>query len=108
MNIYQLYDNHLVANKRLLEIRLKTQMQKLAQSSKNQQDLIFKSRLPPYFLTSFLIWHLHFPHLLIALTSSHGKNIIKTSYESLYKYDDVKMRFVFYPCISRKCGTQLS
>lgn len=106
MNIYQLFDDHLVANKRLLENKLKTQMQKAAQSSENQQDSVFKSYLPPYFLTSYLIWNLHFPQLRIALIRSHGNIITKTSYEILWKYNDVK-RFVFYPCISRKCGKQL-
>ena len=53
MNIYQLFDDHLVTNERLLETRLKTKMQKPAQSSVNQDSLL-KSHLPPYFLTSFL------------------------------------------------------
>lgn len=55
MNPDQLFDNHLVANRRLLETRLKIKMHKLAQSSANQWDLKPRSHLVQYFLASILI-----------------------------------------------------
>lgn len=51
MNPDQLFDNHLVANRRLLETRLKIKMYKLAQSSANQRDLKPRSNLLQCFLT---------------------------------------------------------
>lgn len=101
LTYYQLFDDHLVANKRLSKTRLKTNPETSInfRKSKTFNIQITSPSILPYQLFELWFWDLHFPHLLIVLTSSHGKIVTKNSHEILCKDDDVK-RFVFYPCLS--------
>lgn len=107
-NPYQLSGVHLVANKKLLEAKLKIKICKLAQGLENQKDLILRSHLLPHFLTRVFISNsriFFFSQLPTAFTSHLDKIITKTSYKILCKDDDVK-RLIFSVCASRKCSSQ--
>lgn len=108
MNPDQLFDNHLVVNRRLLETRLKIKMHKLAQSLANQWDLKPRSHLLQCFLTSISMFNSRifiFPQLfIILLTLHHVRSFTKILCDDDdidNDDDDVKRKFVLYPSVSR-------